>query len=247
MGGRIDRMALMALETTALYIFFITAWGSVPAACVSAFATMALLRALLKRPAQVRRRCTPLQAEATLRKLALLDEEEAKDIIEPMLRRKYPQARFEVVPLLRLPDGRVTRGDVLERWKRHRGAQTILLAATCDADPRALPFARELSRPTVAVADRRLLMRLLKEYGPPEGTELPDPPAFRARLKSAWNSAAALRVSPKAALYGLSLLGMYIVLGGPLYLVSALTLFAVFGVSMVNGRIRREPFLEGDD
>ena len=158
MGRRLDGIALGAACVTGLYLFFLNAWRSIPLAALLTMACGALMRLLrLGKPA--RRRCTPGQARAELKRIAELDDAAAEQALGEVIRSRYGTEEYRVVPALKHPEARLSVGDVFSAWKAHRGEARIVVAATCPCEPRAKLCAREYRHPVVSRTISKSIMR----------------------------------------------------------------------------------------
>jgi len=239
MGKYIDRAALMILGTAGLYLFFLNAWHSIPLACAAAFACGALLMRLAGgRPA--RSRLSTRRAGAELLRIAALPDAEAARELEALIRGRYPAEDYAVAPLLKHPESTLSCADVLNLWKAHRGMARVAVAATCDCDPRAALYARELRQPALAIVDRRQLTRLIRARGeafPQSGGVSPG-----KWLRRVLAAAAVRRPGLRDALAAAMLLLMYFASGRVPCLVFALALLFWFGAARIRGHRRRRLF-----
>ena len=177
----IDRTALGLLCGTGYYLFFLNAWGSIPLACGLAFACTALSLRLIRGLPSLRR-ASGAQARAELLRIAGLDDAAAEGALSALIRRRWPDEAFRLVPVLTHPEATMSSGDVLNAWKSNRDAGRLVIAATCPCEPRAALYARELREPAVAVMDSRRLTRLLRAL-PADALPPPPRPRAEARLK----------------------------------------------------------------
>ncbi len=239
MGKRIDRWVLAALGTAGGYLFFLNAWGSIPLACLAAFAACLLARRALGLLPD-RQRGSLARAREALPWLAGMDEAAAAARLEPLIRARWPGEAFRLAPVLKHPEASLSSGDVLNAWKANRDAARLVIAATCPCEPRARLFAGELRAPAVAVLDSRALMKLLRhsDVRPPEA---PMPP-LGTRLRRGLARVAAARVSPKDGLIALALLALYLLRGHPASLFASLALLAHIGVALIQRRMGRKLF-----
>ena len=239
MGKRIDRAVLGMAGATGFYLFFLSAWGSIPLACAAAFACCLSLGCILRRR-PVRRRVGARQAGAELLRIAGLPDDEAQEALSALVRERYPDETFSLFPLLKHPEASMSAGDVLNAWKANRDAVRLVIAATCPCDPRARLFAGELREPAVAVLDSRALMKLLRrsDVHPPEA---PLPP-LGTRLRRGLARVATARVSPKDGLIALALLALYLLRGHPASLFASLALLAHIGVALIQRRVGKRLF-----
>ena len=235
----IDRAVFTTLGATGLYLFFLGAWDSVPLAAGLAFACEALLRGILRaRPPRKRPSRASLRAE--LLRLSGLPDAEAQAELTALVRTRWPEEDFDLVPVLKHPEATLSSGDLLNAWKGNRASARLVVCATCPAEPRALTNARELKDPAVAVVDSRALSRLLRRTLPPDApAPLPSP---RQRLRSLIARVGESRVTPRNALLAGALLVMYLRGGNPLCLFGALAMLAHMGVAIARRRVGKRLF-----
>lgn len=234
----IDQIAVTSLGATALYLFFLNAWGSIPLAAALAFVCTALARKLAG--ARPRRRASLARIREELARLSGLGDAEAQAALAALVRSRWPGEDFDLVPVLKHPEATLTAGDLLNAWKANRDAARLVVAATCPAEPRALAYARELRAPAVAVVDSRALARLLRKSLPPDA---PAPRApLRQRLKRLALRVGTGRVSPRGALAALAMLALYLRGAGPLYLFGALAVLGHLGIALIQRRVGRRLF-----
>ena len=232
MGNRIDRAALLILGAAGLYLFFLNAWHSIPLACAAAFVCGALLRQLAaRRPG--RGRLSARRARDELLRIAALPDDEAARALEALVRKRFPGEDYAVAVALRHPEASLSCNDVLNLWKAHRGQARVAVAATCDCDPRAALYARELRRPAMAVVDRRQLERLLRESG--EAGPRPGGASGGRRLRRILSAVASRRPRPRDALTAAALLVMYLASGRVVCLAFSLALLFWFGAARIRG------------
>ena len=179
------------------------------------------------------RNCSPSQAAAALEAIAALPEGEAAPMLETLVRPCLPDAAFNLVPILRLPDASLSAADVFHAWKTHRDAQTVVVAATCRADPRALSRARECESPRVIVVDAPVLRRLMRAQGVPERL-VQSSPGPAARLRRVLRRVMDRPARPRSALLALSMLAIYLAMGNPLYLFSSMALLFRLGAALIR-------------
>ena len=222
MGRRIDLIALNALAAAALYLFFTAALESIWAGALCAFCAMLLLRRVLgaltgRLPQRKRLRA---RARAALDAWAKLPADEALLKARSLLEKAYPR-QLEGVRLIgaqRCPPGPAMDVNALLALWRGRLEERLAIVCTSRADAAALSYARTLSRPAVRLIDAPQLISLLEKY--PDAQE--EAPRARRRLQLS----ASRERAPRRLLFGALLLGMYLLLGNPLYLAAALaTLF----------------------
>lgn len=226
MGRHIDRALVSGLLTG---LFFCALRGfvrSIPVCMLLSFLFGAALYRLSRRlengSARMRRR-RKLRAEAYLDALVLRQADE--------------QALKSVLPagttiLLRLPDSALGRDEVLSRWRE--AESPITLAATCAIPRQTAEFASSLPAPQVTLIGRSELIRRLSKSTVP----LPDRSfprlAFRARLAQMLQKNRLGMLG--SCLYGGILLCLYLLTGVGAYLIGALCLIAIGGITF---RVRR--------
>lgn len=243
MAAFIDRTALGLLCGTGYYLFFLNAWGSIPLACGLAFACTALSLWLIRGLPSVRH-ASGAQVRAELLRIAGLDDAAAEGALSALIRLRWPDEAFQLVPVLKHPEATMSSGDVLNAWKSNRDAGRLVIAATCPCEPRAALYARELLEPVVAVMDSRRLTRLLRSL--PADALAPPPrrrPGHGLRMLRAGLESA--RFSPRSALLALGMLACYLLTGNGWYLFPGLAVVAHAGVALIrHGRDRQ--LFEGD-
>ena len=224
-GKAIDRWALTALCAVGVYLFYLNAGLAIPVSAVLGFATVALLRYLWERRPG-RGRVTSGQARAALTRIAMMDEAEAVEALAALT------GASDFIPVLRRPDATLSADGLFDLWRAHRGEATMTVVATCRAAPEAVALAGTLTAPTCVLIDRSALMKAIRatgRYVPPAAP--PEP--FGRRLRRA---AAKLKrpASLRVALYGLSLLGMYLLTGRAPYLFCGLLLVGAAGMNIIH-------------
>ncbi len=234
MGKRIDRAVLGMAGATGFYLFFLSAWGSIPLACAAAFACCLSLGCILRRR-PVRRRVGARQAGAELLRIAGLPDDEAQEALSALVRERYPDETFSLFPVLKHPEASMSAGDVLNAWKANRDAARLVVAATCPCEPRAALFARELTGPSVAIVDSRALARILRSR---PADSLPSPPRERAstRIRRLAARAASAKVSPRNGLIAAMLLATYLATGNPYSFFCAMLVLGHLGVALIQRR-----------
>lgn len=231
-GKTIDRAALTLLSTAALYLFFLNAWQSIPLACLLAFVgCLSLSCAVKRRP--VRTRLNLVQAERQLYRAACLPAEEARALLEPLARAALPGVERDFRLVLRHPDAALSANDVFSLWKESRGRESLILAATCPADARALTCAEELRDPRVDVLDRRRLVRLLRDHPLPLPEEHAPPRPLKARLRGAARRLMEEPPRPRQLLLAAGLMAGWLLGGSPLYLILSLLALLRFGGAII--------------
>lgn len=245
LGKRVDRFVLLTLLSGALYLFFMSALHSIPLAAASAFAALALLKKLKPRipeSPRARRREARRAAEKKLEQLALDDPEDAERRVRQIVERAYPHELAEVPMelLLRHPAGRpVSTDELIGFWKRHRGADKLLVIALPAADNRTQETVSRLSGPQIRLLDGKQLTALIMRQPPkPPQTVAAEKTHTARRL---FQAACRARTG-KCALSGGGLCLLFFVTGVPTHLVSGLLLLLIACFSLGNARAPKRLF-----
>lgn len=228
LGKMIDRLALTALGAAGLYCFYLYSGFGVPLSGVLAFVSVALIKYLIERRPR-RARATAAQAEAALKAIAMLPEAEAL----AALRRLTGRAAF--CPLIRHPDASVSAGELFALWRAHMGEGELAIVATCAIEPEAKALAGELQNPRVVIADRKALVKVIRASGW-HVPEAPRPEPLHRRMGK-WLARLPRAARVQTALYGVSMLGMYLLTGRALCLAAGLGLIGAVGISFINNTI----------
>lgn len=249
MGRSVDRLVLLSLLAGALYLFFVGAMGSIPLAAASAFFAMAIIKKLSEKlPADRlrRRRRARTAAKAELEKLALSIPREAVERISRALEHAYPGQleNAALAPALRHPSGgKFTAADVSTQWKRHRGAERLVIVSLSKADDGAFSLAARLKAPDTRLIDGEQLTALLAAC--PQETEAAETcPGFHGRIgRPALVARAASRARVgKCVCTGALMFFIFFATGRAVYLAGSLILLFIAGVGL-RGRARpRELF-----
>ncbi|MGI6240019.1 MAG: hypothetical protein ACOYI5_10390 [Christensenellales bacterium] len=248
MGGFIDRIAITALLAGALYLFFMSAFQSIPLAAASAFLAMALLKKLtgrIPRGGLQNKRRARSEAADTLEEWAFLNRDEAREHVQALLARAYPgqMADASLSILSRHPSGdRVTVDDVIAAWKRHRGGARAVIAAFSRADDRAVALANALKSPQVRLIDGAQLAALIARHPPAEKSP-PRAVKKTGRAKALLRAAGRARAGRCLASGGAMLL-IYMITGMLTYLVAGAALVVIAGVSLKRRGMPRALFAE---
>lgn len=225
MGRIIDRTVVLAFAATGMYLLFLSAFDNILLACALAFACCAALMRLGWR--RVRgARMSALQAQTLLAQWAFGDDGDAKRGIAKLL----SESEDGVAYLPRHPSATLGVGDVFSAWKNHRGRESLILAAPCRADGRARAFARTLKDPRVELADAAHLISRIRR------SDLTPPRVQRAkgaleRLKLALLALPDRRPWHQNLLFGLALMGLYLLTGNPAYLFLSIGCLFLAGVA----------------
>lgn len=231
MGKTIDRIVLFIISAVGFYFFFLNTWNSIPLACSLSFICCALINHLIyRRPSRFH--CSRQQAAAEILRIAYLSEEAAALHMEKLLRFKYPDEAFKVVPILKHPSGSISAGDIFSVLKKHRGNFNIAVCCTCAAAPRAFTYAKEFYSPKIAIIDQRGLARIIRESGFYKDEPKKHRPAEIAR--SIFRCISYRRFTVRDGLFALTLLSLYLFLGNLLYLFLSLGILFLFGISIFN-------------
>lgn len=239
MGKHIDRWVLMLLIISGLYLFFLNAWKSIPLAMVLAFfGGVILKKALAQRP--IAPRCSRFQADQILNVLTQMDDAAAQSILEPLIRRRYAGEDFALRLLMRHSSQRLSPGDVLAQWKKHRHIPRLVIAFTGSADPQAVAYAREMTDPQIAILERRHLCHLIRRMPPKISIPAAHPTGeglrrlLRKILDRPWNM--------KSVGFNILLIALYGLAGNPIYLILGLTNLFLFGCTLPNRRFKGRLF-----
>lgn len=225
MGQCIDRLVLTALGAAGLYALFLGAGIPIPVSCLLAFGGTALARRLIERRPR-RYRATRAQAEAAVLAIALMPEAQAEAALRELT--GQPQA----LCALRHPGCRWRLDDMYALWRASGDGQGRALIVTCPAEPDAARAAKGWG---YALTDSRALEKLVRQTGRYVPPEVPSA-AMRQRLQAAVRNLIDRPPRLRAALYGLSLLAMYVLTGGPLYLPAAMAVLFITGTRWLRAR-----------
>ena len=247
MGFRIDRFALTVLLAGALYIFFISAMGSIPIAAAAAFLSMAILRKLSEKlPTDRigRKRRNIKKAKAEMEELSLTSRSSVEKRIHEVLRSTYGDnlGGTIIYTFLRHPVcGRLTGDDVCRIWRDHKGDDRLLIVSTAKADPAAVQLAHRLSDPEIALIDGEQLVQLIAKCKPSPSGAFTRPMRRTGRLNAA--ARAAGRTNPvKCSMTAITMFILFWFTGTVVYLIGALMLAFIAGVSIRKKRAPRELF-----
>jgi hypothetical protein len=221
--GRIARwidgaaLGLIAYLAAFLYFFYATgeAWaGALMAAPVSALIAWAFGR-WTRRRAERRERAR--RAKAHVERLVFLPEAEARAQAE-----RY--AAFAGTLLQRHPKGEPLGVDVLLGLWRGAKGDVLEIATTGPVADAVWPVAESLTGPKVRIFDAKALSERYEKSGLP----LDEPPAKKRRFS--------LRVPKKrakhCAIYGCTMLGVYLVTGLWAYLAASIILLALMSLAL---------------
>ncbi len=225
MGRWLDRALLFSLAAFALYLLFLQAVGNVLLAAGLSFVCCAMMIQLRRRHAgQVR--MTRVQAGMILESWACGPDDEARKQIAELIRKDGALSYFA-----KHSSATLGVGDVFSAWKSHRGEGHLILAATCHSDGRARTYAATLANPSVEILDAAKLIPLIRRSSIPP----PHAPAgrqFFRRIRDIFAALPERRPWYKSLLYGLGLMLLYLVTGSAAYLVLAMGMLLLSGVSL---------------
>lgn len=224
MGKWIDRAVLTAFIAAALYLLFLSAFGSVLASAGMSFTCCALLiHARRKKP----QRMTRQQAKTLLECWAYGPDDEAKRRIESLT--DLSDAKLIYLP--KHPTAVLSTSDVFSAWKAGRGEQKLVLAAPCHTDGRARTFAHTLQHPDVTILDSSRLIPLIRKSGlTASGT--PHPRYRLHRLCTLMAELPRRRPWYKSLASGAVLMLLYLFSGSVSYLFLATAMLFISGVSL---------------
>ena len=246
MGRSIDRIVLVSLLAGALYVFFLNAMGNIPLAAASAFIAMAILKKLSSRiPTERigRKRRQLSDARTENENLSLADHAAAGKRIQEILISAYGSSIDDtaIYPMLRHPaGGKLTADDICAAWRKLAKYEKAVIVSTAAADESAFRIAERLHDPKIRLIDSQQLIRLIARHSS-RCTE----PAFRPERQS--RTAAIIRAAGKAkagkcVTTAIAMLLIFKVTGTTVYLIGALILLFIAGVSIRKRRLPCELF-----
>jgi len=232
MGKIIDRILLLALCASGLYILFLTAFGSVALSCILSFFCCALLmrRHRMRTPGK---RMSAQEAREVLERMAFAPDDETSAAIRLLLNLPDDDSSLRYLP--KHPSAGISVGDVFGAWKSTRGQERLIIAAPCYADSRAKLFSKSLTEPSVEIADAARLIPLIRR----SDIKPPKVPCMKSLIRRLGTVICALperRAWWKNALFGLLLLPVYLFTGNAAYLFLAIGALFLAGLGV---RIRR--------
>lgn len=241
MGRRIDRIVFLSLLAGALYVFFVGAFHSIPLSAAAAFFAMALLKKLAppapRNPLRERRQARG-RAKAELERLAMSDAEDAKERLRELFEDAFPGQTPSLTMefVLRHPAGAALSADELfERWKAHRGAETMLLVSLPEPSEPCRALATRLRAPRARVVGGDELADLVRRHGwDAPRSESPLPPEkgrVRARIRAACRARAG-----RHSLTALGFLGLYWITGAVAHLMGAVLFLFLVGIGLHRRR-----------
>lgn len=236
MGKFIDKIALTSLLAGALYLFFMSAFRSIPLAAAAAFLAMAILRKLSRRFPEDRigkKRRARRDAADTLEEWAFLNPDEARENVSKLLARAYPGQMDDasLTIISRHPSGgHVTVDDVTGEWKRRRGGGRAVIVAFSRADDRAAVLAGALQNPRVRLIDGPQLAGLIAQ-NPPERKSPPQAVKKGGRLKTLLRAAGRAKAG-RCLVSGALMCLVYLITGMETYLVAGALLLLIAGASL---------------
>ncbi len=248
MGKWIDKIALTSLLAGALYLFFMSAFQSIPLAAASAFLAMALLKKLSRRfpnDGITKKRRARKEAADTLEEWAFQNPDDARDNVSQLLARAFPGQMDDASLSLiaRHPSGgHVTVDDVTCEWKRRRGGERTVIVAFSKADDRAYLLAHTLHNPRVRLIDGAQLAGLIAQY-PPERKSPPRTVKKSGRLKAVLRAAGRAKAGRLIA-SGTLMCIVYLITGMMTYLVAGALLVLIAGVSLRGKRAPTTLFVD---
>lgn len=226
MGKWIDRAVITGLAGAALYILFLSTFGSIIPAASMAFVCCAILIRLSRRRSG---KLTRQQAKSILEGWAYGPDEEAQKKLAALISKADPESSLVYLP--KHPSAEFSVSDVFSAWKKHRGAQRLNLASPCYASGRAHIFARTLQEPCVTIFDAARLIPLIRK----SDIQAPHSPQSRIllhRLHMALSELPERRPWYKSLAAGIGLMFIYLISGLTAYLILATAMLFLAGVSI---------------
>lgn len=224
MGKWIDRAVLTAFAAAALYLLFISAFGSIlPAAALSFVCCSLLIHARAGRPGRLTRH----QARTILERWAYGSDDDAKAHIEALI----DVSSSKLVYFPKHPTATLSMSDIFNAWKSGRGEDRLIIAAPCYADGRARTFSRTLQHPCITILDASRLIPLIRKSKIP--SPAPSRPSdFLRRLGALLSELPRRRPWYKHLASGLLLILMYLFSGSIVCLILATAMLFLSGVSL---------------
>ena len=244
MGRRIDRFVLTTLLAGALYIFFTNAFRSIPVAAAAAFVSMAILKKLsskLPRERFGRKRRDLADAHAECESLSLGQKEDAEIRIREILLKAYGKLPdgTQLRIILRHPAGtKLSADDIAEIYRELRGCSKALIVSTANADTGAYTLAEKLEEPKLRLIDGAQLAKLIAVHDPRPSASKP----AKRKSFSAFKAAAAKVKTGKCVGTAVMMLILFSLNGALAYLIGALIMLFLAGVSIKKRRIPEELF-----
>ena len=244
MGRRIDRFVLTALLAGALYVFFTNAFQSIPVASAAAFISMAILKKLSsklprERIGRKRRNLAGAQAECEALSLGKRDDSEMR--IREILRKAYGEipGGTQIWVILRHPAGRkISADDIAEIYRGLHDCSKAVIVSTANADNTAFSMAEKLEKPKLRLIDGEQLAKLIALHDPHPS---PSKPSKRKRF-SAFKTAAGKVKTGKCFTAAVMMFTLYCLNGALAYLIGALVMLFLAGVSIKKRRVPEELF-----
>ena len=226
LGRMIDQTAGTVLGATTLYLLLLNAGAGIPVSCVGTFVLMTLMHRITTALPR-RSRVSKSRAKAALLAIARMSETEAGEALRQL------SGREDVVCVLRHPGAELSADALLALWRAHMGEGDIAVAVTCPASQEATSLAETLTAPRVTLIDGLRLTRIIRttgRYVPP----MPKPEPWMRRWKRTLCRLSSHPPRMGMALYGLSLVSMYMTMGHALCLAAGLGLLGIFGVGWIR-------------
>lgn len=238
MGKKIDRFVLTSAAGILLYLYFRVGTGSSLLSVVLALTGCILLKKIigilkkrLSRKAFFQKRMIRREASGAIMRLACRESETALQEVRTLLKKHYG-LDFHVRLLQAHPSERLTPGSVFNLWKENRGADHLVICATCPADAACKAVAASLKSPKIALVDSDALARLIAEH--PEALASARDSGTPAALKMRKFGVLLFnrRSAPKNLLLAGVMAVMYYLSANPVYLLGAAALLTVALLSL---------------
>ena len=236
MGKKIDRIALTAVSSALIFLFFSQVYENIPAAALMCFIVMSLLHRIMSGRSPSQREClrqARKQALAKIGEWVISPEEQATSEIKKLIIDAKPELiNAQICVILIHPDGEAASSSRLLEITRSCTAQRLIIACTGRLSPQFLSIMKEISSPKISAIDCNGLISLMvkypKSFTPPRERVIARPKVLK-RIAAAICAAAPGR-RYKNLLLGLVIMGIYLVTGVTAYLVSSAMLLAFSGL-----------------
>ena len=226
MGKWLDRALLTSLAAAALYLLFLSAFGSILAAACMSFGCCGLILRAFRGKAG---RMTRHQAKTLLDSWAYGPDDDARASIARLS--GISGANPKLVYLPKHPTASVSVSDVFGAWKSARGQNRLIIAAPCYSDSRARVFARTLQQPSAELLDAPRLISLIRR-SELKAPQIPRGRMILKRFRIILSGLPGRRPWYKSLGAGLALMLVYLVSGNAAYLILSVSTLFLAGVSI---------------
>lgn len=238
MGKKIDIFILSAVSACALYFYFYRNIRNHVLSIALALLCWLLLRRILRKcthavsnSSWLKRRSMRRRASSNLMKLACAPKEDAHQQISQLIHSAYDiDCSIETIQLP--PTASLSQERLFSTWRDHVGEERLLICTTGGTGDECKILADGLKKPRVALLGAAQLAQLIAEH--PSCVYLTDDEKRRRQfnMRPALHMLINRRNAPRCALCSLSMLGMYLMTGAPLYCASALILLLIVLLSL---------------